>query len=39
VTREEESELPHIRSFAAWLIEETRSFMEEHQISHSRAAG
>ena len=36
VTREEESDLPHIKSFAAWLIEETRSFMEEHKIRHSR---
>jgi LysR family glycine cleavage system transcriptional activator len=36
VTREEESDLPHIKSFAAWLIEETRSFMEEHKIRHNR---
>ena len=38
VTREEESELPHIKSFAAWLVEETRSFMEEHKIRASAAA-
>lgn len=37
VSREEESDLPHIKAFAKWLIEETRSFMQEHSIRHGRA--
>lgn len=37
VSREEEAELPHIKAFAAWLIDETRSFMQEHSIRHGRA--
>jgi LysR family glycine cleavage system transcriptional activator len=37
VAREEEFELPHIKSFATWLSDETRSFMQEHNMRRGRA--